>query len=947
MRMHHTKLALIAGLVILGATMAAPASAVLPVSFGPPVIYAIPGVQEGVAVGDLNGDGWPDVMAVAQVGSPGIMAILNSGGTLHPGSFIPFPAGTGGGATCALGDLNGDGKLDVVATNFQNNTASVALGNGDGTFGPMTDLATPYGPWGLLLADLDGDGKLDLVVGGHFASVVRVYLGHGDGTFGSATDFTAGNGTSFMVAGDFNGDGKPDLAVANRWADNVSILLGNGDGTFGTPAVMAAGTWPWGIAAGDFNGDGKLDFAVANHYPAGSVSVYRGHGDGSFDPQVQYFPGGNTNQIASGDFNLDGHLDLAVPLSGDNMAILLGDGVGGFGTPGMVPEPTGGFAVVADLNRDGRPDLVTTMPGPVTGVTVLFNTSGTTIAAQPPATCITPTRSCVEVPVTIANRPDATSLRGYSVTLQLSANLALCGLQAVQGPYLSSIGDTHFELVANGGGSYTVDCAIMGTPCGATASSGTLFTLNLGSSASTGTGTVTVTSVVARNCANAPIAGYAGDPASVTIDNVVPGAIVVSAAQRKSGNDGSGIANIDLAWTGTVTVGDSVVIYRAPWGNYPEYDDVGGGLPAVPAYPPGAPWTKAATVVGVTACADEPPVRDFWYYVAFVKDPCDNVGTVSNRTGGTLDYHLGDVSDGVTICHGDNLVTITDVTLLGAYYGTTIAPGDPVACLDVGPTTDYSVDAQPTTDNLIGFEDLMMFALNYHQVSAPQFAAHAAADRNEVWMDAPDLVQAGESFVVTLRMRGAGDLQGLSTRLGWDGRVAEPMTVQAGDLVASQGGVVFSGAPGGVDAAVLGPGRAIAGDGVLATVSFRAKTAGTPNVTLASLDARDVSNRSVQLTNASSALPRTTQFVPAMPNPFKGTTTLAWSLASGGPVELAVFGVDGRRVATLVREIRSPGSYRQVWDGRDAAGQPVRPGLYYARLVTQEGRFTRALVLIH
>ena len=93
-------------------------------------------------------------------------------------------------------------------------------------------------------------------------------------------------------------------------------------------------------------------------------------------------------------------------------------------------------------------------------------------------------------------------------------------------------------------------------------------------------------------------------------------------------------------------------------------------------------------------------------------------------------------------------------------------------------------------------------------------------------------------------------------------------------------------------------------------------------------------------------LPTTTWFAAPAPNPFSRTTTLSFALARGGAVELGVYGVDGRKVATLVAETREPGQYQVNWDGRDGTGQPVRPGMYYARLVTPEGRFTRTLVLM-
>ena len=88
-------------------------------------------------------------------------------------------------------------------------------------------------------------------------------------------------------------------------------------------------------------------------------------------------------------------------------------------------------------------------------------------------------------------------------------------------------------------------------------------------------------------------------------------------------------------------------------------------------------------------------------------------------------------------------------------------------------------------------------------------------------------------------------------------------------------------------------------------------------------------------------VPAVTSFAPAMPNPFRGTTTLSYALAKGGAVELAVYGVDGRKVATLASGVQEAGSYRLTWDGGNA-----RPGLYYARLTTPQGKFTRTLVLV-
>jgi hypothetical protein len=296
----------------------------------------------------------------------------------------------------------------------------------------------------------------------------------------------------------------------------------------------------------------------------------------------------------------------------------------------------------------------------------------------------------------------------------------------------------------------------------------------------------------------------------------------------------------------------------------------------------------------------------------------------------------------VADCAGNNQVTLgQDIGFLGLHYGITLGALDPLGCLDVGPTTNYSVNARPTTDNKINFEDLMMFAINFGQVTAPQNALRpVAAASDELTLDGPAQVVAGTTFTVSLRLKGAGDLQGLSAQLGWDRSIAEPVSVDAGGLAATQNAVVLSSGAGNVDCALLGANRGLTGEGVLATVTFRALANGAPAVTLAKLDARNLGNQPVALAGVKAATVTATQFAPAMPNPFRGTTTLSYALAKGGAVELAVYGVDGRKVATLASGVQEAGTYRLSWDGAGA-----RPGLYYARLTTPEGKFTRTLVL--
>ncbi len=572
----------------------------------------------------------------------------------------------------------------------------------------------------------------------------------------------------------------------------------------------------------------------------------------------------------------------------------------------------------------------------------------------PPDTTLCPLHPCLTVPV-VLDRFDPASLRGYSVTLQL-ANLALCGPGITEDDLLSSIGGTQFQVVNNGGGSYTVDGAILGLPCGAPGG-GAMFDLHVAGTSPTGPGTITVTAVTLRDCNNLPIPGTPGPPASLPINNVTPPQVTgLAATQVKSGNlppDGRTAIRLNFTAPGAPL---TVEVWRAPFGHYPEYDDAGGAAPAVPSYPPGAPWTlTAVTADGQT---DKPPTRDFWYYVAFCRDSCDNVST-SARTPGTLDYHLGDVTNGVTPGQGNDVVTGVDISLLGANYGIgeTDITTRGVEYLDVGPTTNFTTDGRPTTDDLINFEDLVMFAINFAPaVSAPSLAsAPARAEAADALaLEAPAHVTAGADFTVALRLRGAGDLQAISAQLGWDAAVVSPEGVVPGDFVASQGGVVLSPQPGGVDAALLGVRAAggIAGEGVLATVRFHARASGDPGIVLARLLARDAANHPVELgathapvAPALPAHPAVTALLPAAPNPFHHTVQLGFSLAVAGPSELAIYAVDGRRVRTVAaRAVREPGEYHVTWDGRDDGGRAVAPGIFFARLESGTARFTRAIV---
>ena len=321
-------------------------------NFAPAVTHNSGGhLAVSVAVADVNGDGKPDLVVANACPSSnsnnctdnnGVVSVLLGNGN---GTFQPAVAYSSGGyfaTSVVVRDVNGDGSPDLVVSNqcqgignCNNGSVSVLLGNGNGTFQTAVAYSSGgYLPSSVAVADVNGDGKLDLLVlnscGDNTCATngtVGVLLRNGDGTFQPAVPYDSGGTLDMSVAvADVNGDGKPDLVVAYQncisWQTNVTVgvLLGNGDGTF-QPAVAygSGGTFPFSVAVADVNGDGKLDLLVANYCAdntcatKGLVGVLLGNGDGTFQPVVTYPTGGyKTDWVAVADVNGDGRPDLLV-----------------------------------------------------------------------------------------------------------------------------------------------------------------------------------------------------------------------------------------------------------------------------------------------------------------------------------------------------------------------------------------------------------------------------------------------------------------------------------------------------------------------------------------------------------------------------------------------------------------------------------------------------------
>ena len=360
--------------ILLSVSASTPAYQPSFLTLGP---YSVGNGPTAVAVGNFNGDSYPDLVVANGADSTVSVLLGNGDGTFSTATNSPIPVGNNPTAV-AVGNFNGAVYPDLVVANGGDNTVSVLLGNGNGTFQSAVPYSVGASPSAVAVGDVNGDGKLDLVVA-NAGGTVSVLLGNGDGTFQSAVSYPVGATPSAVAVGDFNGDGNLDLVVANAGDGTVSVLLGHGDGTFMTAVPYAVGTGPTAVAVGDGDIDGIADIMVASGGTSGNLSVLVGNGDGTFKAAVSYRVGKSPSAVAVGDFNGDGKQDVAVTNAGDNtVSILLGNGDCTFqaSTPSTLPVGTNPVSLaVGDFNQDVQPDFAVANQGD-NDVSILLNNTG-------------------------------------------------------------------------------------------------------------------------------------------------------------------------------------------------------------------------------------------------------------------------------------------------------------------------------------------------------------------------------------------------------------------------------------------------------------------------------------------------------------------------------------------------------------------------------------------
>ena len=337
-------------------------------------------VPTSVAMGDFNRDGKLDWI-VANGWDDNLWLYLGNGdGTAALPTILPL-RGTSP-LWVASADLRGDGKSDIVVAEHDTNLLGVLLSNGDGTFQNELELTTPFNPDYVTVADINGDGHPDIIGGG--TGCAFVFLGNGKGNFGapmtscaqniSVLFQTPPNFTTFVSFADFNQDGKLDLLISEP-GDGVEMLLGDGLGHFASPVRIVDGFalsneeyFYFTSTALDFNGDGCPDAAVGDWN--GKVFLFAGDCAGNFrhPATLSFMMGDVPSQLSVADINRDGHPDLIASgihqfgsaiSSGHQLMVSLGDGHGGFQNAQVYRggDNLAAFAV-GDLNGDGAPDVL-------------------------------------------------------------------------------------------------------------------------------------------------------------------------------------------------------------------------------------------------------------------------------------------------------------------------------------------------------------------------------------------------------------------------------------------------------------------------------------------------------------------------------------------------------------------------------------------------------------
>lgn len=326
-----------------------------------------------VAVADLNKDGRLDIVT-CNVGDTVTLLLSDGQGRFKPAPGSPIKAAA---HLIAVGDVNNDRNLDLALTHHDSFGVEVLLGAGDGRFAPApgSPFAAHQGTkphnHGLALNDLNSDGNLDITTSNQDDNSVSVLLGNGKGSFTPAagSPFGVGRAPYPHAIGDVNRDGNLDIVTPNVGSNNVTILLGDGRGGFKAAAdsPYAVASRPYYIAIGDISGDGNPDL-ITTHDDINLISTLLGNGRGGFAaaPDSPFDVGRRAYKLITAGITADTRMELVIGTEGsDSVVVLLGNERGGYTPAAGSPYKAGASPRVAagDMNGDGKTDIVTASNG--------------------------------------------------------------------------------------------------------------------------------------------------------------------------------------------------------------------------------------------------------------------------------------------------------------------------------------------------------------------------------------------------------------------------------------------------------------------------------------------------------------------------------------------------------------------------------------------------------
>jgi photosystem II stability/assembly factor-like uncharacterized protein len=402
-----------------------------------------------------------------------------------------------------------------------------------------------------------------------------------------------------------------------------------------------------------------------------------------------------------------------------------------------------------------------------------------------------------------------------------------------------------------------------------------------------------------------------------------------------------GHKKVHLSWDNPVgdTTLAGVMIRRSNWGDYPEY------ATSAPAYPASesAGDSVAVTLAPTDSTTELVVLRDIYYYAAFTFDHAGNVSSFDLEAADrATNYWLGDVD---SLGFSEGAVNLLDLVIFSGAFRE--AEGDPgwVAECDFGPTDDLSSFGVPLPDDVIDFEDLMIFAMNYDSVDAsgvaPRLIAESPGELRERVDFRLETRRAGDNVTISIVMENsARGLKGVLLRVD-HGFTGDLVAVEPGELLTGKVHRFFSGddiQTGVVEISIaaLGSGRALVGSGEVARLVVNAGQ-DPVGVRFDRIELRNIHNEREQIDNPGGDTP--TPYVPSVsaliqnhPNPFNPATTITYDIAAPGTVTLRIYDVSGRLVTTLVNGHRGVGRHRADWDGRDRNGTHVGTGVYFYRM---------------